>query len=534
LDKVTAMVKTFDVSPLDSSLTQDAQYRLLVEAVTDYAIYMLDPDGLVMSWNSGAARFKGYRTAEILGKSFSLFYTAEDQAKGEPAKALEIATREGRFESEGWRIRQDGSRFWASVVVSPIRSADRVLLGFAKITRDITRQREAQRDRDQAQAALVQAQKMDAIGQLTSGIAHDFNNLLTAILISLELVRKRVPNDPAYVPLIDNAILGAVRGASLTKRMLAFARQQELNWAPINLPRLIEGMIDLLQTCLGPSITISTHLPQTARTIVGDPQQLELALLNLALNARDSMAQGGVVTISVREEDVAPSAGDSKAGQNACISVSDSGEGMDEATLSRAIEPFYTTKGPGKGTGLGLSMVHGIVTQSGGRLVLNSAKGHGTTAELWFPLEKRFGKGLSDPIGAAAPAERVPTLRVLAVDDDNLVLMTVVAMLKDLGHTVFAARSGRQALEIIRGGAAIELMVTDQAMPEMTGSMLAESVREELPNLRIILATGYNELSAGTGVDLVKLPKPFRQDDLERAILEALREKQQRDKVLPF
>ena len=529
------MVNRSDNNPRASSLTQDAQYRLLVEAVTDYAIYMLDPDGLIMSWNPGAQRFKGYRAPEILGKHFSQFYTAEDRAKGEPQRALETAAREGRFENEGWRIRQDGSRFWAHVVVDPIRAADGALLGFAKITRDVTQQKETQRALDQAQAALLQSQKMDAIGQLTGGVAHDFNNLLTVILGGLELLRKRAPKDPTYTRLIDNAILGAVRGASLTKRMLAFARHHELKSESINVPRLVEGMTDLLQSCLGPSMTIETRLPQTLNTILSDPNQLELALLNLALNARDAMPQGGTVTISLREERVAPSLGNiMNAGQYACISVADLGEGMDETTRLRAIEPFYTTKGPSKGTGLGLSMVHGVVTQSGGRLVLKSAKGQGTTVELWFPLEKMGGEAASGPVSAQTASERILPLVVLAVDDDSLVLLNMVAMLEDLGHTVFSATSGRQALEIFWRGVAIDLMVTDQAMPEMTGAMLAEAARKERPNLRVILASGYDELPRGMGLDLVKLAKPFSQNDLERAVAEALRSAPPGHNVIAF
>ncbi len=293
-------------------------------------------------------------------------------------------------------------------------------------------------------------------------------------------------------------------------------------------------MIDLLQSCLGPSITIATHLPLTANTVVADPHQLELALLNLALNARDAMPQGGIVTITAREEYVAPNPGSRKAGQEVCISVSDSGDGMDEATLSRAIEPFYTTKGPGRGNGLGLSMVHGIVTQSGGRLVLNSAKGRGTTAEIWLPLAKRFGKGASEPIAAPTPTHRIPPSLVLAVDDDNLILLNMVAMLEDLGHTVFAASSARQALEILWRGVAIDLMVTDEAMPEMTGSMLAEAAREELPNLRVVLATGYDELPGEADVDVVRLGKPYRPDDVERAIVEAFAKVPPPVKILQF
>ena len=294
-------------------------------------------------------------------------------------------------------------------------------------------------------------------------------------------------------------------------------------------------MTDLLQSCLGPSMTIETRLPQTLNTILSDPNQLELALLNLALNARDAMPQGGTVTISLREERVAPSLGSvMNAGQYACISVADSGEGMDETTRLRAIEPFYTTKGPSKGTGLGLSMVHGVVTQSGGRLVLKSAKGQGTTVELWFPLEKMGGEAASGPVSAQTASERILPLVVLAVDDDSLVLLNMVTMLEDLGHTVFSATSGRQALEIFWRGVAIDLMVTDQAMPEMTGSMLAEAARNERPNLRVILASGYDELQRGMGLDLVKLAKPFSQNDLGRAVAEALRTEPPGHNVVAF
>ena len=290
--------------PLGSSLTLDLQYRLLVESITDYAIYMLDPGGVVMSWNPGAQRFKGYPAADILGKHFSLFYSAEDRAKGEPERALETATRQGRFECEGWRIRMDGSRFWASVVVDPIRATDGALLGFAKITRDITQRKEAQDDLERAKAALFQSQKMDAIGQLTGGVAHDFNNLLMVILGSLELVRKRLPNNSRIHRLIDNAVLGAQRGASLTRRMLTFARHQELECESIDPRSLITGMNDLLQSSLRDSVTIEMRLPPACGTIRTDRNQLELALLNLVLNARDAMPRGGFVTLSLREERV--------------------------------------------------------------------------------------------------------------------------------------------------------------------------------------------------------------------------------------
>ncbi len=364
-------------------MRSERQFSLLVQGVTDYAIYMLDPLGQIVSWNAGAERTKGYLADEIVGRHFSLFYSREDQEKGEPQRALETAARDGRFENDGWRIRKDGSRFWANVVVAPLHNDAGVLIGFAKVTRDLTERQQAQHALERANNVLHQTQKMDAVGQLTGGIAHDFNNLLMAILGSLELVRKRLPNDPKITRLIDNAIQGAQRGTELTKRMLAFARQQDLKYESIDLQTLVRNMIDLLQSSLGPSVTIETRFPASLSMIRGDSNQIELALLNLAVNARDAMPQGGALVLSVREESIVAGQGENlSSGQYACLSVTDTGDGMDATTLARAMEPFFTTKGPGQGTGLGLSMVHGTAMQMGGQLILKSRKGNGTTAEI--------------------------------------------------------------------------------------------------------------------------------------------------------
>jgi PAS domain S-box-containing protein len=518
---------------ISTRITQDGQYRLLVEAITDYAIYMLDPKGTVKSWNPGAERFKGYQAAEILGKHFSMFYTLEDRANGEPERAMETATREGRFESEGWRVRKDGSRFWASVVLEPIRAGDGQIVGFAKITRDITRQKETQLALDQAKLALFQSQKMDAIGQLTGGVAHDFNNLLTAILASLDLAHKRLPNDGKLVALIDNAIQAARRGTSLTRRMLAFARHHELNAESIDVSSLVHGMTDLLQSSVGPSVIVEPRLPPGLNTIRTDPNQLELALLNLVLNSRDAMPQGGIVTLSARAERIASGrASQLPAGRYVCLAVADNGEGMDEETLRRASEPFFTTKGTNRGTGLGLSMIHGFMTQSGGQLILTSSRGKGTTVELWFPMETSEAKDASEqdaePLGNA-----MGSLTVLVVDDHALVLMNAVMMLEDLGHTVLEANSGQKALEILRKKK-IDLLVSDQAMPRMTGAQLIKAVKEEWPDLTAILCSGYAELPAGIELDVVQLAKPFRQEDLVRAITNAVGRKSSAARVIKF
>lgn len=502
---------------------KEEQFRMLVQSVTDYALYMIDADGHVSSWNQGAERIKQYRADEIIGQHFSRFYTEVDRRKGDPQNALAIARREGRFEKEGWRVRKDGTQFWAHVVIDPIHDEAGAIIGFAKITRDITERRDTQKALDQAREALAHSQKMDAIGQLTGGIAHDFNNLLMVILGSLELAGRRLPDDVRVATLIANATQAAQRGAALTQRMLAFARRQDLDLKPIDVPALVRGMTDLLQSSLGPSVQIETHFPLKLGLVHADANQLEMALLNLAVNARDAMPEGGNIVIAGREEIVkARSRSKLKAGRYVRLSVKDSGEGMDKATLRRALEPFFTTKGVGRGTGLGLSMVHGMTEQSGGRFFLNSQKGEGTTAEIWLPVGK-----VSQPAQQAGRfiQDRVPGTRplvVLAVDDDGLVLMNTAVMLQDMGHTVFEATSGNQALEILRREPSVDLVITDHAMPRMTGAQLAAAIKAERPDLPVILATGYAELPPGVEADLPKLAKPFRQQDLMQAVTAAI------------
>ncbi|MGC2454424.1 MAG: PAS domain S-box protein, partial [Pseudolabrys sp.] len=464
----------------------EAQFRLLVQGVTDYAICMLDKEGRVNSWNAGAQRIKGYHPYEIIGRHFSQFYTEEDREAAMPRKALETAAREGRFEREAERVRKDGSRFWAHIIIDAIRDDEGELIGFAKITRDITERKEAQEKVEKAREFSLQAQKLEAIGQLTGGIAHDFNNLLTAVLGSLELLRKRLRDDPKSIALLENAAQGAQRGTTLTKRMLAFARNYELNKEVTSIPDLMRGMTELLQRSIGPSFNLETHFPLSLKPIEVDTNQLELALLNLTLNARDAMPDGGDIILAAREESVAAAHKGLEAGNYIRVSVTDTGEGMDEETLGRATEPFFTTKGVGKGTGLGLSMVHGFAEQSGGRLILRSQKDKGTTAELWLPVAKASAQPVTP--AQAAPAKTVRPLTILAVDDDALVLMNTVSMLEDLGHAVFEAYSGKEALEILRREDSIDLVVTDQAMPKMTGTELAKVIRSEWPDIPVLLA----------------------------------------------
>lgn len=494
------------------------RFRLLVDAVIDYAIYMIDAQGFVVSWNTGARRFKGYQEAEILGAHFSCFYTPEDRQAGLPQRTLDTALNEGRFEGEGWRVRKNGAHFWCHVVIDPIRADTGEIIGFAKITRDISEAFEAQKKLELAREALFQSQKLQAIGQLTGGIAHDFNNLLTVILGNLELLQKRLGDDPKLTRLATNAALGAQRGVSLTQRMLAFARRQELKTESVQLSPLLASLNDLLCSSVGSQVSLTTELPSELPAVQADINQLELALLNLVSNARDAMPGGGSIHISGQVRIALNSLGET---QYVCLSVIDSGEGMDEQTLACAAEPFFTTKGLGKGTGLGLSMVHGLAEQLGGRLVLKSIKGQGTTAELWLPLATEAARQLplKQELGLR---QRFKPLSVLVVDDDSLVLNSTTLLLEDLGHRVICASSGAKALHCIELEADIDLMITDVAMPQMNGAQLAEAARQLRPELPVILATGYTQDLVGLACTLPRLFKPYTQLQLLEAVTQAL------------
>ena len=493
----------------------ERSFALLVDSVTDYALYMLDSRGRIVSWNSGAKRIKGYEAEEIIGQNFECFYSDEDRAAGIPAAGLRVAAREGRLETEGWRIRKDGTRFWANVIIDAIHSEGRHV-GFAKITRDIT-------ERRAADTRLRQSQKMEAVGQFTGGVAHDFNNLLMAILGSLEILRKRLPDDPRLLTLLDNAVLGAKRGSSLTQRMLAFARRQELKHEAVDLASLVNNMLELLERSLGPTVGVETRFPRDSVHVRTDVNQLETALLNLAINGRDAMPEGGTICIAVKQHSInASNASGLPAGDYACLSVSDTGQGMDEATLARATEPFFTTKGIGKGTGLGLSMVDGLTAQSGGKLLVHSTQGQGTTIELWLPIstDEMSAADHHDP-AVAQRSHNARPLCILVVDDDGLVLANVAAMLEDLGHKVIAAGSGAKGLEAIAASADIDLLLTDQAMPAMTGLQLIKAVRARRPALPAILATGFAELPDAVCASIGRLSKPFTQQALAKALASA-------------
>ena len=354
----------------------EGQFRLLIEGITDYAIFMLDPEGKVANWNTGAERIKGYSPPEIVGQHFSRFYLEADRRAGIPERGLAIAARTGKYEGEGWRQRKDGSQFWAHVVIEAIRDDAGALEGFAKITRDMT-------ERHAVEEQLRQSQKMETLGHLTGGLAHDFNNLLTAIYGSVETLQRRLTGAaPDLRQHIDMALRGAERAAALTQQLLAFARRQPLEPKPVNPNRLVGRMTELLRRTLGESISIETVLAGGIWWVSADANQLESAILNLAVNARDAMPSGGKLTIETAnvflDEAYAAASGEVIAGQYAMIAVTDTGAGMTPEVISQAFEPFFTTKASGKGTGLGLSSVYGFVKQSGGHVKIYSEPGEGT------------------------------------------------------------------------------------------------------------------------------------------------------------
>lgn len=498
----------------------EEQLKRLIQGVKDHAIYLLSANGHVTNWNVGAQRIKGYAPEEIIGEHFSRFYTAEDRAAGRPSANLAAAERDGHLEEEGWRVRKDGSPFMAHVVIDAIRDDEGQLTGFTKVTRDVTERYETQKALERAREELFQAQKMEAVGRLTGGVAHDFNNLLTVILISLNLARKRLGSSPV-VQLINNAIQGAERGATMTQRMLAFSRRQSLQLEPVSIPELVFGMHTLVRQSTGSRILVDTKFALGLPCVRADAHQLETALLNIVLNAWDAMPDGGNIEISARVSDSLKLRSETGVAQQCVLlEITDSGEGMDDETLEKAIEPFFTTKGVGKGTGLGLSMVHGVVEQLGGRLRLKSAKGSGTTVQLWLPVADT-DQIPANPVERKEERPSTQSLRVLIVDDDDLVLINSSALLEELGHRAIRAESADQALKVLTE-IDVDLVITDHSMPGMTGSQLIERLAQSHPALPVVLASGYAELSGHADPAVLMLSKPFNEAELSQAITKAI------------
>jgi PAS domain S-box-containing protein len=510
----------------------EQRFRLLISGVRDHAIFMLDPAGNVTSWNEGAERVIGYRTDEIIGSHVARFFPQEEVVAEVPTRLLEIAATAGNAEEEGWRLRKDGSRFWASTVITALRGSGGELRGFAKVVRDITERRRQQEALDQSRAALAQLQKMEAIGQLTGGVAHDFNNLLQSILGSIELVQRPGGlSDPDRASrLLDTARRAGERGAALTHRLLAFSRQQPLAPQVVDVNKLVGSMSELLHRTLGETIDIETVLAAGLWRTHVDPNQLENAMLNLAVNARDAMPRGGKLTIETGntwlDDGYAANHAEVTPGQYVLIAITDSGEGMPEEVIAHAFEPFFTTKPEGRGTGLGLAQVHGFVKQSGGHVKLYSEAGHGTTVKIYLPRRPQAGEPqpFADQQHACAPS--AGRASVLLVEDDEDVRLFGAEALRELGYNVFEAAESQTALRILGEHPEIALLFTDVGLPGLNGRRLAGEARQRSPGLKILYTTGYARnaiVHNGTldaGVDL--LSKPFTTEALGRKLEQML------------
>jgi PAS domain S-box-containing protein len=496
-----------------------SQFRTLIDGVTDYALYMLDPNGLVVNWNAGAERIKGYTADEIIGQHFSRFYTERDRAAGLPARALQTAAQEGRFEAEGWRVRKDGTLFWANAVIDRITDENGDLIGFAKITRDITERRNAQLALQEAQAQRAQAQKMEALGQLTGGVAHDFNNLLMIVGGHIRTLKKFVASDPKGARAVEAIERAAERGATLTRQLLTFARRQTHQPIIAEIGERIEAFRALLAGSIGGSVKLISDIPPEVWPVKVDPSEFELAVLNLALNARDAMPQGGIVTISA--ENVRLAANDTPArleGEFVALSIADTGSGIAPDIIPRVFDPFFTTKRASEGSGLGLSQVHGFAHQSGGTVTIRSELGHGTCVTLYLPRASRVSKQ-ADFQGAV---EQLDGGAALLVEDNPEVAEISAQMIEELGYNVQIASSASAALELI-DRVPFQLVVSDIVMAgSMDGIGLARAVRQRRPDLPIVLVTGHSTSAAAAGMEFTVLRKPYHLSDLSRATAKAI------------
>jgi PAS domain S-box-containing protein len=519
---------------------QNARYHAIVDSVPD-AIITID-DNRNIQWVNGAVdRVLGYSHSELLGQRLDtlldpdnplLQALAQTSIGNKADNAISIMGRHkdgksGYFDVSLGHWRADQRNFVTTIWrdVTERVEADAALRdardALQKNNEELeSRVEERTREREVALQQLHESQKMESIGQLTGGVAHDFNNLLAVILGSLSLLKKAAPDDPRVSRLLDRAILGAERGATLTARLLAFARRQELKVEFVSLQKLLPEMLDFLRHSVGPNVAIHVEISPAVCAVEVDANQLELALINLAVNARDAMPQGGTLTIACHNEDHGKRVGLPR-DPFVCITITDTGEGMSTATLARAQEPFFTTKGVGKGTGLGLSMVQGFTAQSGGALRIRSEPGKGTKVTLWLPRAKEGFVAANAEIQPAQSTQS-KSLRVLLVDDDILVSMGAADMLLDLGHSVTEAQSGAHALKLLKSDAPFDVVVTDYAMPGMNGFELAQRIKAGHPRLPIVLATGYAELPADRSIEFGHLSKPYTSKDLAAALEKAV------------
>jgi PAS domain S-box-containing protein len=506
----------------DALRDSERQFRLLVTNITDYALFMIDPNGVITSWNAGAERIKGYTADEILGQHFSRFYTERDRAAGLPARALYTAAQEGRFETEGWRVRKNGEVFWANVVIDPIRDERGDLIGFAKMTRDITERRNQQIALQEAQAQRAQAQKMDALGQLTGGVAHDFNNLLMVVSGHIPTLKRKAGDDPRALRAAEAIEIAARRGASLTRQLLTFSRRQTFDAAVCLVSDRLDAFRTMLASIIGSSVKLVTTIGPEVWPIKVDRNELELAMVNLTLNARDAMPKGGVISISA--ENVVLSRHDTPEGiqgEFVGLHFADTGSGIAPDVLLKVFDPFFTTKKEGKGSGLGLSQVHGFAHQSRGTVTIKSELGRGTTVSLYLP------RAHENIVNTEAERDEQVTGdgAVLVVEDNPAVAEATVSMLEQAGYNVDLATNAAEAIHAI-DQKSFDLVVSDIVMAgEMDGVALARAIRERKPQLPVLLVTGFSPTIADPDFPLVS--KPVQAADLSRTAARIIAESRQ-------
>ena len=512
----------------------EMRFRAITDSI-DQMVWSTRPDGFHDYFNQRWYDYTGVPPGSTDGEAWNGLFHPDDQARSWETWQRSLETGEP-YHIE-YRLRhRSGEYRWTLGRAHPVRDARGTIIRWygtcteidaeVRARETLARSREmlqaeveeAVKAREEALARLHEAQKLETIGQLTGGVAHDFNNLLTPIMGSLDLLRRRLGDDPRALRLIDGGLQAAGRAATLVQRLLAFARRQDLQPRTVDIATLLEGMRDLITRSIGPTIEVSIETEADLPPARIDPNQFELAVLNLAVNGRDAMPSGGKLRIVADTAEIGE-AGPLAPGRYVRVAVVDSGVGMDAATLARAVEPFYSTKGLGKGTGLGLSMVHGLAAQSGGTLELSSKPGQGTRAEMWLPTGSGEAETEADPVREATPAARPWT--ILAVDDEELVRVGTADLLRDLGYRVIMASSGPDALRLLRD-AEVDLLLTDYLMPGMNGVELVYEAQKFDPDLPALLVTGYSDIADGPGLELPRLTKPFRQTDLARRVAELL------------
>jgi PAS domain S-box-containing protein len=477
----------------EALMQNEWRFRTVIQGITDYAIFMLDRNGCITNWNTGAQGMHQYAGAEIVGRHFSLFFSEEERQGGEPARALQVAGYEGKYAIEGWRTRRDDTKFWASVVIEAIRDDVGALIGFVHITRDDTERHQAEASLDRAHEQLAQSQKMEALGQLTGSIAHDFNNLLMIVSGHAQLLRRRL-TDPKHLQAIDAVNAAANRGESLTRQLLAFSRRQPLNPVVTDLKERVEAVHEMLIGSLRGNVQLKCDIAPDIWPVEVDIAELELSLVNVAVNARDAMPGGGVITLSAQNVTLQKGDGvDQLEGDFVVLTITDTGVGIPADVLPRIFEPFFTTKALGKGTGLGLAQVYGFSHQSGGTVIATSKVGSSTAISMYLPRKHATLVRAPETISTEPNASGDGT--ILMVEDNPEVAEVSASLVEQLGYRVLRANDASDALDRLQRGYEVALVFSDIVMPgSMNGIALAQEIKNRYPHIPVLLTSGYSDV----------------------------------------